>query len=67
MSFETVKKFYVDWLHKQLLFVLTLTFILGMCAGIYGGKLLYEWRLKQAIVLKGFVYEKEVFDVKLRP
>jgi hypothetical protein len=44
-----------------------LTFIFGMCAGVFGGKLLYEWRMKQAIILKGFVYDKEVFDVKLRP
>ncbi|HRR50026.1 MAG TPA: hypothetical protein P5293_08775 [Bacteroidales bacterium] len=67
MSTKDVKKYLVEWIYRQLLFIITLTFIFGVCAGVYGGKMLYEWRMKQATTLKAFVYDKEIYDLKLRP
>jgi len=63
---KTMKKI-IEWIHKQLLFVITITFILGACAGLYGGKVLYENKLGEAVKIGGAVLENKVYDVKIRP
>lgn len=57
----------IDWIHKQLLFVITITFIFGACAGLYGGKMIYENKLGEAVKIGGAVLENKVYDVKMRP
>lgn len=63
MRIEKMKK----WIYDQLLFIVTIVFILGACAGLYGGKVLYESKLGEAVKIGGAVLENKVYDVKLRP
>ena len=62
-----VMKNIIEWIHKQLLFVITVTFIFGACAGLYGGKMIYENKLSEAVKIGGAVLENKVYDVKIRP
>lgn len=56
-----------DWIYHQLPFVVTIVLIAGICLGLLGGKILYEKKLSESVLIGGFVLDKKVYDVKLRP
>ncbi len=55
------------WVYHQLLFIVTIVFIFGAVAGIYGAKIYYENKMGETIQVRGFVYDKQVYEVKIRP
>ena len=55
------------WIYHQLLFIVTIVFIAGSVAGIYGAKIYYENKMGETVQLRGFVHDKNVYEVKIRP
>jgi hypothetical protein len=55
------------WIYHQLLFIITITFLCGSIVGIYGAKIYYENKMGETVQLRGFVYDKNVYEVKVRP
>ena len=55
------------WIYHQLLFIITIIFLCGSIVGIYGAKIYYENKMGETVQLRGFVYDKNVYEVKVRP
>jgi hypothetical protein len=55
------------WIYHQLLFIITIVFIAGSVAGIHGAKIYYENKMGETVQLRGFVHDKNVYEVKVRP
>lgn len=65
-KFDSFKSKVADWIHKQILFLLTLSFITGLLFGLYFGTELYKWRLSEAVKVGGFTFNSAVYEVKER-
>lgn len=52
---------------KKHLALMIIFILIGAAVGLYAAKFLYEWRMDEVTKVGGFVYDKRVYDVKLRP
>mgnify|MGYP001454445061 CR=1 FL=1 len=56
----------VNWMRKQLLFVMTICMLVGMVGGVLLSYRLWNWRIGELTKVGGFLYDNRVFEVKER-
>jgi len=55
-----------NWIKKSIAMMIIFVLI-GMAGGIYIAKIAYDMRMDEVCKVGGFVHDKKIFDVKLRP
>ena len=55
-----------DWVKKSIAMMI-IFILLGGAGGLYIAKFIYDFRMKEITMIGGFVHDKRVYDVKLRP
>lgn len=56
----------INWMRKQLLFIITLSVLLGVGLGIGVSVKLWNWRMGEVVKVGGFLYDNKVYEVRER-
>jgi ankyrin repeat protein len=65
-TFKNNYNSFINWLNK-FVSVLIIFILIGCGLGFYLSKIVYDLRLKEITQVGGFVFEKQIYDVNLRP
>lgn len=57
---------FANWIKKSIAMMI-IFILLGGTGGLYIAKFIYDFRMKEITMIGGFVHDKRVYDVKLRP
>jgi len=52
---------------KKHLALMIIFILIGGAGGLYIASIIYDWRMSEVTKVGGFVYDKRVYDVKIRP
>jgi hypothetical protein len=57
---------FINWIKKSIA-MMVIFILLGGACGLYIAKIIYDFRMNEITMIGGFVHNKQVYDVKLRP